>query len=119
MKSLLKSLFFLFAIFLIVPAQGQMTLDHVPQKASISDHEKEVAMADAPKAIQSAVKGNQFAGWEATKVTHISKDGKEYYKVEFKKGSETVYHKFMPDGTLKEKKTGKAEKAAKEEKSKS
>jgi hypothetical protein len=119
MKVLLKLAFLLFAVFLIIPAQAQMKGDHAPKSKSMNHHGKEVLLTQAPAAVQAAVNGNQFKGWEASKVMHINKDGREYYKVMFKKGDETVYHKFNTDGTLKPSKTGETMKAVKEEKSKS
>lgn len=83
---------------------AQLTVTHVENTSVSNETEREIAMKDAPMLVQKAVKGDAYAGWKATKIMHVIKDGKEYYKVLFKKGEEEMYQKFNKDGTLKSKK---------------
>lgn len=92
------------ALTLSIGTYAQVMVSHVEKTSAVNMTEREIAMKDAPMLVQKAIKGDAYAGWKATKIMHIIKDGKEYYKVTFKKGEEEMYQKFNKDGTLKSKK---------------
>jgi len=107
MKIMRNFLILCLAMTMSLGTYAQLTVSHVENTAVVNDSEREIAMKDAPMLVQNAIKSDAYAGWEAKKVMHIMKDGKEYYKVKFKKGEEKMYQKFNKDGTLKAKKDWK------------
>lgn len=64
----------------------------------LNDEVKEITLAELPKAVKESLKDEKYAGWDVEKVYHVKKDGKEYYKLEVKKGTETTKLKFDKNG---------------------
>lgn len=104
MKIMRNFLILCMALTMSYGTYAQLTVSHVEKTSISNETEREIAMKDAPMLVQKAVKGDAYEGWKADKIWHIIKDGKEYYKVLFKKGEEEMYQKFNKDGTLKAKK---------------
>jgi hypothetical protein len=73
-----------------------------------NDTEKEIAVAELPEAVQTALNADEYQGWNVAKAYHVKNDDAEFYKVVLKKGDEKQKVKMKPSGKLYKKDWDKA-----------
>jgi hypothetical protein len=109
MKKLFVAFCFMFGAVVAVNAQDStstQTPADEPSSAYSTQQgdewgDKEViAVGDLPSAITTQLQGSSYTGWTAGKAWKKEKEGKTWYAVELKKGSETKKVKFDAQGNV-------------------
>jgi len=109
MKKLLVACCFMFGAVVAANAQDSTSTQSPATEPSSSYNtqqgdewgDKEViAIGDLPSAISTQLQGSSYSGWTASKAWRKEKEGKTWYAVELKKGSETKKVKFDAQGNV-------------------
>jgi hypothetical protein len=107
MKKLFVAFCFMFGAVVAVNAQDTTSTQPSEPSAAYSTQQgdewgdKEViAIGDLPSAISTQLQGSSYSGWTASKAWKKEKEGKTFYAVELKKGSEMKKVKFDAQGNV-------------------
>lgn len=115
MKKLLI-MFFAVAFFGLNQATAQDTpvkTAEAKEKAAMKLVDKEmkdeVAVADLPEAVHTALEADDYKGWTISKAYKVKKDDAKFYKLYLTQGDEEVKVKMLPNGELYRKSESKLE----------
>jgi hypothetical protein len=79
-------------------AQDSKPKEQAEKPANVS--EVEVAVADLPEAVQTALTGEEYQGWTVSKAIHVKKDDAKFYKIILTNGTEERKVKMDANGKL-------------------
>jgi hypothetical protein len=109
MKKLFVAVCFMFGAVVAVSAQDSTSTktpadepssSYSTQQGDAWSSKEEIAIGDLPSAISTQLQGTSYTGWTASKAWKKEKDGKAWYAVELKKGSEMKKVKFDAQGNV-------------------
>lgn len=105
MKKLLLAIAFMTAGSVAVLAQDTASVatptpPTATEQPQDQDQGQAIAASELPASIQTALQGQDYAGWTAGNAYKLDKDGKTFYAIEMTKGSETKKVKFDADGNV-------------------